>query len=296
MSSRIPRRISQNCSAVAWFLQRRESSSNDELQCSKQIHLVASLLVTLFINRICRLVASERRVSVRPSKLITAAFSLLMACTTAFAAAECEVVDPDLAQGTYSGGCKNGLADGYGEVSGASSYRGDFQAGKKHGKGIKVMPNGDLYVGDFDDDYRHGKGTYIWGARTPWAGDRYEGEYHRDKRQGWGAFQWNSGDRYEGPWQNDLRMGPSVMELRRAQAAEAAAKSVKVGIQVCAEARLGLVNRQRLRGKVENRTGESVQVRILDVDGGIASYRGIMVKAGDLMADAATNWQICGDD
>jgi hypothetical protein len=33
----------------------------------------------------------------------------------------CKILDPDLAQGTYRGGCKDGLADGYGEVSGISS-------------------------------------------------------------------------------------------------------------------------------------------------------------------------------
>ncbi|MDO8262566.1 MAG: hypothetical protein Q7T21_05005 [Gallionella sp.] len=139
----------------------------------------------------------------------------------------CRVFDPDLAQGVYSGSCKDGLAEGYGEVSGAGSYRGDFLAGKKHGKGIKVMPNGDRYAGDFSDDYRHGQGVYVWGDKTPWAGDRYQGEYRRDLRHGWGVFQWGSGDRYEGKWRDDLRMGLSVMELRRAQAAEAAAKADK---------------------------------------------------------------------
>ena len=28
----------------------------------------------------------------------------------------CKILDPDLAQGTYRGGCKDGWADGYGEV------------------------------------------------------------------------------------------------------------------------------------------------------------------------------------
>jgi hypothetical protein len=195
----------------------------------------------------------------------------------------CKVLDPDLAQGVYVGGCKNGLADGYGEVSGAGSYRGDFRAGRKHGKGIKVMPNGDRYAGDFRDDYRHGKGIYVWGAKTPWAGDRYEGEYLWDKRHGWGVFQWGSGDRYEGQWQDNLRMGVSVMELRRAQAGEAAARSVKAGVRVCIEAQLGLVNRQRMSGRVEQVDGAAVQIRIVAVEGGVASYHGAMVKVGDML-------------
>ncbi|HEU0282225.1 MAG TPA: hypothetical protein VFQ99_00415, partial [Gallionella sp.] len=176
------------------------------------------------------------------------------------------------------------------------SYRGDFRAGKKHGIGIKVMPNGDRYAGHFSDDYRHGKGAYFWGDKTPWAGDRYEGEYQRDLRHGWGIYQWGSGDRYEGPWQNDLRMGPSVMEMRRAQAAEALSKAVKAGAQVCAEVQLGLVSRQRLRGKVESAADEQVQVRIAEVEGGMASYQGRVVRAGDVLTDAAVNWLPCGQN
>lgn len=206
----------------------------------------------------------------------------------------CKIIDPDLAQGVYSGGCKNGLADGYGEVTGISSYRGGFLAGKKHGKGIKVMPNGDRYTGDFSDDYRHGKGAYVWGDKTPWAGDRYEGEYLRDLRHGWGVFQWGSGDRYEGPWQDDLRMGPSVMEQRRAQAAEAAAKAVKVGAILCAEEQWDSVNLQRIRGKIESITDKIAQVRIIEVEGGFVSYKGATLTTGDLLADEVAHWQICG--
>ena len=236
-------------------------------------------------------------ISRKLTRVLALAVVLLSGCAmTGGTQQSCKVLDPDLAQGAYRGGCKDGLADGYGEVSGAGSYRGDFQAGKKHGIGIKVMPNGDRYAGDFDDDYRHGKGSYVWSANGPWAGDRYEGEYHRDRRHGWGVFQWGSGDRYEGPWQDDLRMGSSVMETRRAQAAEAFGKSVKAGGQVCAEVQLGLVDRQRMRGKVESAAGENVLVRILEVEGGVASYQGRVVKAGDVLSDVAARWQPCGQN
>lgn len=208
----------------------------------------------------------------------------------------CKVSDPELAQGRYAGGCADGLADGYGEVEGISSYRGSFMAGRKHGKGIKMMSNGDRYAGDFSDDYRHGKGVYVWGPNTPWHGDRYEGEYRRDLRHGWGVFQWNNGDRYEGAWQDDLRMGGSVMELRRAQAGEAAARSVKAGASVCTEARLGMANHQRIRGRVEHVSGEAVEVRIVEVEGGVASYRDKVVKAGDVFSDKAVNWQLCSQN
>lgn len=208
----------------------------------------------------------------------------------------CEVTDPELAQGTYRGGCKDGRADGYGEVSGISSYRGDFMAGKKHGKGIKVMPNGDRYTGEFRDDYRDGHGIYEWGDKTPWAGDRYEGEYQRDLRHGWGVFQWGGGDRYEGAWQNDLRMGPSVMELRRVQAAEAVAKLMKTGSMVCAEQQWDRFNTQRICGTVESIADKMVQVRIVEVEGGMASYQGATLTAGSLFTDEAVHWKIYGQN
>lgn len=207
----------------------------------------------------------------------------------------CKVLDADLAQGAYQGGCRDGLAEGYGEVIGPGAYRGGFRAGKKHGKGVKVMPNGDRYAGEFSDDYRNGQGVYVWGNGTPWAGDSYEGEYRRDLRHGWGVFQWKSGDRYEGPWQDDLRMGLSVMEVRRAQAAEAAAKALKAGTEVCAEEKWDGVIYQRIRGIVE-RADKAAQVRIAEVEGGVVDHKGARLTVGDLLADDAAHWQACGQE
>lgn len=206
----------------------------------------------------------------------------------------CKVLDPDLAQGAYVGDCKDGLADGYGEVSGTGSYRGDFLAGKKHGKGIKVMPNGDRYAGGFSEDYRHGKGIYVWGPNTRWTGDRYEGEYRRDLRHGWGVFQWNSGDRYEGPWQDDLRMGLSVMETRRAQGL-LPDREMLVGMRVCTYLPSGLNHHQRIRGTVESDAGQGRTIRITAMDATRASYRGKAIRVGDVVDAAGADWKLCGE-
>lgn len=243
-------------------------------------------------------------------KLIPSLFVLLLfGCSSAGDLQQsCKILDPDLAQGIYRGGCKDGWADGYGEVNvyensgvndksgDVSSYRGDFLAGKKHGKGIKVMPNGDRYTGDFLDDYRDGRGVYVWSDRTPWAGNRYEGEYRRDLRSGWGVYMWSSGDRYEGPWENDLRMGPSVMELRRQQAAEAVARSLKAGAMVCAEEKWDMVNIQHIRGMVEGVADKKVQVRIAEVEGGMANHQGATLTTGTLLVDDVAHWQLCGQN
>lgn len=212
----------------------------------------------------------------------------------------CKILDPELARGIYHGGCKDGWANGYGEIEvveegeGFSSYRGDFLDGKKHGKGSKLMPNGDRYTGDFRDDFRDGHGIYVWGAKSPWAGDRYEGEYRRDLRQGWGVYQWSSGDRYEGAWDNDQRMGLSVMEQRRAQAAEAMARSVKAGAMVCAVEQRDKVNIQRIRGIVESVKDKMVQVKIVAVEGGTAGNQDATLKTGGLLVDEVQHWQLCG--
>jgi len=243
-------------------------------------------------------------------RLIPPLVALLLVGCSVFGSSpqSCKILDPDLAIGTYHGGCKDGLADGYGEVvlsaksgldekrDGTSIYRGDFLVGKKHGKGIKVMPNGDRYAGGFRDDYRDGQGTYVWGANTPWAGDRYEGEYRRDQRHGWGVFQWGSGDRYEGQWENDFRMGLSVMELRRAQAAEAVARSVKAGAMVCAAQQWDNTNTQRIRGTVEGVTNKMVQVLIVEVEGGMANYQGATLTTGSLLIDEVSHWRLCGQN
>ena len=227
-----------------------------------------------------------------------AMFLVLLFCSVSAGGEQqpCKILDPDLAQGVYSGGCKDGLAHGYGTVNGISRYRGDFYAGKKHGKGDKTMPNGDRYVGDFRDDYRHGKGVYIWGNKTPWAGDRYEGEYQHDLRHGLGTYKWSNGDRYEGLWKDDLRLGLSVMEKRRAEAAASAEKGVKVGAKLCADEKWDLLIRQRILGKIESIIGDAVRVRILEVEGGYFRYQGKMLTAGDEFVDEALHWRACEND
>lgn len=208
------------------------------------------------------------------------------------ATTSCQVLDPELAQGIYHGGCHAGFADGYGEVTGESTYRGDFRAGKKHGKGVKVMSNGDRYAGDFEDDYRHGKGIYTWGDKTQWAGERYSGSYNQDSRHGWGVFQWANGDRYEGEWENDARKYASAMEIRRLQT-EAARLRV-VGAEVC-NARPVFEDQVYLpmRGKIEA-DGLTIRIRLTAVEGDVAEYRGQTVKVGDVLADDTARWPLCG--
>lgn len=54
-------------------------------------------------------------------------------------------------------------------------YIGEFQDGKKHGKGKLVFSNGDTYIGDFSNDKRHGWGSFLFND-----GSRYVGNFKND--------------------------------------------------------------------------------------------------------------------
>lgn len=104
----------------------------------------------------------------------------------------CKVLDQDIA-GSYSGGCKDGLAHGEGVAKWVDEYRGMFVDGKIHGKGTYAMKDGHKYVGDFVDGKHHGKGTF-----TLTSGDKYEGDFVDGKQQGKGTYAWQNGTKYEG--------------------------------------------------------------------------------------------------
>ncbi|MGZ8154688.1 MAG: MORN repeat-containing protein [Burkholderiales bacterium] len=178
----------------------------------------------------------------------------------------CKVLDPEL-QETYSGGCKDGLAEGAGEARGKAYYRGEFRNGRKHGKGVKSWPSsGDRYEGDFVEDRRHGNGAYVWGPRSPFAGERYSGEWVNDKKNGHGIYQWPNGERYEGAWKNDGIAGPptkAMVDRARVQAERAAAVG-RVGAKVCRDMTVGIATRDRLRATVTAVTGERITLRIDD--------------------------------
>ena len=214
----------------------------------------------------------------------------------------CKILDPDLAQGIYRGGCKDGWADGYGEVDSSqessgsiSSYRGDFLDGKKHGKGVKVMPNGDRYTGDFLDDYRDGRGVYVWGDKIAMGGRSLRGRISPRSAAVAGAC--TSGTAaivMKAPGNNDLRMGPSVMEQRRAASGRGGRQVGESRCDGVCRREGDKVNTQRIRGIVESVKDKKVQVRIVAVEGGIAAIKDATLKTGGLLVDEVAHWQLCG--
>jgi hypothetical protein len=205
----------------------------------------------------------------------------------------CRVTDPDLAGGSYAGGCADGWAEGYGEASGAGSYRGYFHQGMKHGRGINQMPNGDVYEGVFRDDRREGRGRYVWGPGPQWAGDRYEGEFRQDLRHGQGIYQWANGDRYEGPWVQGRRMGWTVLEIRRGQVYVRYAEWMKDGTAVCAYWPDQAVVLRRVQAVISGLEPPRMTVRVLAVEGGKANHEGASLGAGAVIQTSMGEWGRC---
>ena len=214
---------------------------------------------------------------------------------TGQAPVNCVVLDPEL-QGRYSGGCKDGLAEGYGEAIGAADYKGGFSAGRKHGKGTKTWrSSGDRYEGDFSADRKDGVGTYTWGPRSVWAGEKYSGGFLNDRREGSGVYQWPSGDRYAGTWKNDVITGqPTSQMFDRARADGELAAAVGVpGMKVCREMTVGIGTRDWVRGTVTAVEADRIAVRIDDAGRFQHMIANVPIGKGGIVRDAPRFWTPC---
>jgi hypothetical protein len=65
-----------------------------------------------------------------------------------------------------------------------------------------------VYEGEWNDGKRHGKGVlYYNDERTSF----YDGEWHNDARHGHGMMQYVSGSQYDGEWRNNRKHGKGTM-------------------------------------------------------------------------------------
>jgi hypothetical protein len=74
---------------------------------------------------------------------------------------DCKVKLPEIS-GTYSGGCKKGLAQGKGIAQGIDRYEGQFTRGLPEGRGVYTWADGTIYDGQWKDGMRDGKGKMIY--------------------------------------------------------------------------------------------------------------------------------------
>jgi len=81
--------------------------------------------------------------------------------------------------GTYSGGCKDGLAHGKGVAKGIDTYEGQFRFGLPDGKGTYKWADGTYYTGMWSKGQRNGKGVMVYADSTRtgyWENDVFIGE------------------------------------------------------------------------------------------------------------------------
>jgi hypothetical protein len=221
------------------------------------------------------------------------ALLLFLSAVVLQAEAGCRVTDPEL-QGSYSGPCVEGLAEGLGHAGGTAHYSGEFKAGRKHGKGAKTWANGDRYEGSFVEDRKEGDGTYTWG-RGPWAGERYEGAYLADLRHGFGTYRWLTGDVYAGPWEKDAMTGPPtpMMQARAKFQEEIRIAVAREGQRVCREVAVGIAEHDWLRGVVVGIADERIGVRIDDAGSFPHVVGGTPARRGDVVWDLLQSWLPC---
>jgi hypothetical protein len=105
--------------------------------------------------------------------------SLFLACNILYSQEdECKVLKSDIA-GTYSGGCRNGLAHGKGIAQGIDHYEGQFSKGLPDGKGKYTWSTGVYYDGQWKDGMRDGKGRMVYPDSVVtgyWKADKYLGK------------------------------------------------------------------------------------------------------------------------
>lgn len=85
--------------------------------------------------------------------------------------------------GTYSGACKNGLANGIGIAQGIDHYEGQFRNGLPQGKGTYTWANGSFYQGQWVKGLKEGIGKMVYRTAAGdsivtgyWKNDSYTGK------------------------------------------------------------------------------------------------------------------------
>jgi hypothetical protein len=130
-------------------------------------------------------------------------------------AADCRIAPlqpAPLGQPAWNGPCRDGYADGKGELqwSAADGVKRKLEAtlarGQVQGEGTLTMPDGGLYIGTLHDGVPDGRG-YFKDADSM----QYEGEVHMGRREGLAEALFPLGDRYKGQWKDGVPDGKGVM-------------------------------------------------------------------------------------
>jgi hypothetical protein len=91
---------------------------------------------------------------------------------------DCKVIKESIS-GSYTGGCKNGLAQGKGIAQGIDRYEGQFAKGLPSGTGKYLWANGVYYEGEWKKGLMDGAGKMVYPDSTVtgiWKEDKYMGK------------------------------------------------------------------------------------------------------------------------
>ena len=139
----------------------------------------------------------------------------------------------------WSGGCKDGFADGPGIVTLKGTEKvqieGTFSQGGLNGRALITYADGSRFEGEMERGMRRGRGrvvrpgighvdvqngpmgieygefVYDKACRCDTPGGRYTGDLPRGKRDGKGILTMPNGDRYEGEWRDGLPDGAGTL-------------------------------------------------------------------------------------
>lgn len=108
--------------------------------------------------------------------------AVMLASPVIIGQVNCRVLLPRIAD-SYSGSCKQGLADGQGEAFGIDQYKGNFRKGLPEGQGTYIWHTGEKYIGIWKKGLRDGNGEYSFkynGSDSilagEWKGDKFLGD------------------------------------------------------------------------------------------------------------------------
>lgn len=112
----------------------------------------------------------------------------------------------------YNGEWRNNLYNGNGTLTchdDKSSYTGTFDNGKKHGKGVATLQNGEKVVeGYWISD------TLLTGIIYYKTGEKYEGELRKYKKHGRGKITYKNGDTFVGSFKDDKKKGQGKLHAK----------------------------------------------------------------------------------
>ena len=88
-----------------------------------------------------------------------------------------------------------------------AQYVGEWNRGKKHGKGTYFFPNGDKYEGKWKHGKKHGQGKYFFPT-----GDSFIGKWKDGKVHGKGMYTYPDGEKFMGEWKDGEKhlQGPLI--------------------------------------------------------------------------------------